>query len=145
MADPAGEVCPCCDRYAKIYDRKINSTQARALIHIVRSCGQEFGHLPTLRMALAPHHSNEEPKLRFWGLLEEEAALREDGGRAGWWRATPRGEAFVAGTLVVPKYARIYDDRLLGLHGEFVSIRDCVGDRFNYDELMSSWSSWRDL
>ncbi len=37
----------------------------------------------------------------------------------------------------VPRHALIYDGRLLRLEGELVGIRDCLGDKFDYDELMS--------
>ena len=58
------------------------------------------------------------------------------GGRAGWWRLTEQGSAFVQGLMKVQKYAKIYDSRLLKLDGELVTIRDVLGSRFNYDELM---------
>jgi hypothetical protein len=131
-----GDHCPLCTQYAKVYRRTINSTQARALIVIYRECGRDFGYLPDLRMALAPHHSNEEPKLRYWGLLEEEPTVREDGGRAGWWRVTELGERFARHQVRVPSHALIYDGRCLGLRGEPVSISDCLGNRFDYRELM---------
>jgi hypothetical protein len=134
-----GAQCPCCTQFAKVYRRKINSSQGRALVVQYRRYGQEWAHLPDLRMLQGAQHSNEEPKLRYWGLLEEEPDRREDGGRAGWWRVTDLGVQFALGHARVPKYARIYDGRVLGLdRTEMVTIRDALGDRFNYDELMSA-------
>ena len=132
-----GETCPCCKQFAKIYKRTINSTMARALILIYRSYEQEFGSIPELRAALAPHHSNEEPKLRYWGLLEEEGVRRPDGGRAGYWRVTDDGVAWIYHYRTVPKYAHIYDGRRLRSSGPEVTIRDALGTKFNYDELMA--------
>lgn len=131
-----GHTCPLCKQFAKVYRRKINSTQARALIIIHRQCGTDWAYLPSLRMALAPHHSNEEPKLRYWGLLEERPINRGDGGRAGEWRVTELGQRFVKGEVTVQKYARIYNGHCLGFVGERISIREALGDKFNYDELM---------
>jgi hypothetical protein len=131
-----GAACPCCTQFAKVYRRKINSSQARALIVQYRHYGSVWAHLPALRMLQGAQHSNEEPKLRYWGLLEEESDRREDGGRAGWWRVTDLGERFVLGQARVEKYARLYDGRCLNLAGPFVSIQDALGNKFNYDDLM---------
>ena len=38
--------------------------------------------------------------------------------------------------LKVQKYARIYNDCCLGLEGDLVGIRDALGTKFDYDELM---------
>ena len=82
----------------------------------------------------------DEAKTRYWGLLEAMPdAKREDGStRTGWWRLTGRGADFVRGDLLVPKHARIYDGRLLGLDDTagVIGIRDALGSRFDYDELM---------
>ena len=53
-------------------------------------------------------------KLVYWGLIEEEALQREDGGRAGWWRVTAYGERFLKGLIRVPKYARVFDEPVAG-------------------------------
>lgn len=132
-----GARCPCCTQFAKVYRRRINSTQARALAIIYRERGRNWAHLPSLRMKLAPHHSNEEPKLRYWGLLEEEALVRPDGGRAGWWRVTDLGEQWVQGLVAIPKYVCIFDSRPLRLEGEPVHIQDALGARFSLAELMA--------
>lgn len=126
-----GHPCPCCTQFAKVYRRKINATMARALISLWRTSDHQFVHAPSL-----PGDTHEMSQLVWWGLIAEEAARREDGGRAGWWRVTDLGERFVLCQARVPKYARIYDGRCLGVHGDLVSIRDCLGDRFDYGELM---------
>jgi hypothetical protein len=135
-----GALCPCCTQIAKEYHRPINSTMARDLIVAWRAYGTRFGYLQEVRRVIkaATGHSNrEEPKLRYWGLMEEENVRRPDGGRAGWWRVTPDGEDWVLGRSVVPKYAWVYDNRLIALdRRQHVTIREALGHRFNYDELM---------
>lgn len=126
-----GEHCPLCGQMAKIYKRKINATMARTLITLWRSAGGEFAHGPSL-----PGDTHEISQLVWWGLVEEEARVRPDGGRAGWWRMTDKGIAFVRGGLNVPKYAKIYDGRVLGFDGDPVTVRDCLGSKFDYSELM---------
>jgi hypothetical protein len=131
-----GAECPCCTQFAKVYKRSITSSQGRALVVQYRQFQREWAHLPELRMLQGPQHSNEEPKLRYWGLLEEESDRREDGGRAGWWRLTELGERFVHEEVRVPKYARVYDGRCLGLKGDPVDIKDVLRNRFDLGELM---------
>lgn len=131
-----GAECPCCKQFAKVYRRKVNSSMARGLIAIWRSCGTEWCYLPDVRGRVFKGDNREESKLRYWDLLEEEAELRPDGGRAGVWRITPAGERWVNNGSNIPKYARIYNKRLLGLTGEPVSIVDALGTKFNYRDLM---------
>lgn len=126
-----GDHCPLCNQMAKMYKRKINSTMARALINLWNLCGRSFGHGPSL-----PGDSHEISQLVWWGLIEEESRIRPDGGRAGWWRITDKGELFVTGQLNVPKYAKIYDGNVFGLEGDPTNIQDALGSKFNYEELM---------
>ena len=127
-----GAICPCCTQRAQVYRRKINSGMAVSLIRMYQTAGTDWQHIPTTIGA----RSREEGKLRYWGLVEEADAERDDGGRAGWWRVTPRGADFVLGNLAVAKYARVYDGRCLGLVGDPVTIYDALGDKFDYAELM---------
>lgn len=130
-----GATCPCCTQFAKVYRRKINSGQARSLIRMYRADkSRGYVHVPSLGA-----RSREEGKLRYWGLVEEERTRRPDGGRSGYWRITDLGERWVLGQVKVPKYARIYDKRCLGLdEDESASIYDALGDKFDYNELMGN-------
>lgn len=130
-----GHTCPCCKQFAKIYRRKVNSAQVQAAIALWRAAGREFAHLPSLDKRFAGN-GGDISKLRYWGLVEEERTLRPDGGRAGIWRMTHRGELFVRGIIMVKKYAHIYDGRCLKLSGELVDVRECLGEKFDYAELM---------
>lgn len=128
-----GERCPCCDQFAKIYTRKLNSGMGRSLIAMYQvDRDQGWIHLPTR----IPLRSREEGKLRFWGLVEESTEPRDDGGRAGWWRMTDAGVAFVLCRTRIHSHVRIYNNEPLGTVGDLVSIRDVLGRRFHYDELM---------
>lgn len=132
-----GENCPCCGQRVQFYRRKINSGMARALIAMYRAAGTDWVHKPTALKGLGAA-ARDESLLRYWGLMEEESAVRADGGRSGWWRVTPQGEAFLLDISRVPKYATIYDGRLLGMDAtQMVNIRDALSDKFNYNELMA--------
>lgn len=132
-----GEHCPCCGQYAKVYKRTINAAMARALIamyHVDTTGTWGWMHLPTA----VPGERGDACKTAYWGLIEEESVARPDGGRSGWWRLTPLGGSYVRGTITMPKYAKVYDGRCLGLTGPLLSIRDALGTRFDYAELMAA-------
>jgi len=124
-----GEKCPCCGQFAKVYKRKINSGMARALISMYRSQGLGWFHLPSVRTWT----SRDEAALAYWGLIEQGGPDTP----VGTWRVTELGELFVREKTRVYKYARIYDGRCLGLQGDLVGIKEALGDKFDYAELMS--------
>lgn len=129
-----GHRCPLCTQFAKVYKRKLNSRMARALIAMYRAGGAHtYVHLPTVA-----GDGCEGGKLRYWGLVSEEAERRDDGGRTGWWTITPTGVRFLHGQATVEKYAHIYDGRCLRLSGPPTTIQQALGTRFNYHELMDT-------
>lgn len=138
QAEAKGAACPCCQQFTKIYKRKINSGMAYALVLMCRAHGTEWQD-KTVTLRGVGSAARDESLLRFWGLIEEDKRLREDGGRAGWWRVTPNGVRFVRGGMRVPKHAVIYDSRLLRFEGVIpgVSVQDCLGDRFDLAELLA--------
>jgi hypothetical protein len=129
-----GETCPCCQQFAKIYPRTIHSTIARALIKVYNAApAGDWVHLATVAGPAC-----EGGKARYWGLMEEEAGIFVTTGRSGWWRLTNLGRSFVRGGTAIPKYAYVYDKRCLRVDGPEVTIQDCLGTKFSYDELMST-------
>ena len=76
-------------------------------------------------------------KLALWGLIEEDTRRKEDGGRPGQWRITREGHLFLEGRLKLPKYAHVYNHRLLGFSGPMISVRDAYKQFFNLRELMA--------
>lgn len=129
-----GVSCPLCTQHVQVYRRKINSGMARSLIAMYRVGALDWVHLPTQIGA----RSREEGKLAYWELVEEEKARRPDGGRAGYWRVTPKGESFLRNQMSIPKYARVYNGRCLGLdYSEMVTIKDALNNKFDYAELMA--------
>lgn len=139
LAMHGGAKCPCCRQLAKVYRRNLTSVAARAVTALYRDHGLTFGHMPTVARHRLPDVAHQGGYLvlgAHWDLIEEERELRPDGGRAGWWRVTDLGEAWVRGHATVPKYAHVYDGRCLRVDGEQVTIEDALGARFSYAELM---------
>ncbi len=126
-----GSNCPLCGQHAKVYKRKVNSGMARSLIHIYRIGGRGWVHVRAIGA-----QSREEGKLAYWGLLEEQTGVGLHGGRAGYWRVTEKGEKFLKGHILIAKYARVYNGRVLGFEGPDVGIKDALGTKFNYEDLM---------
>ena len=127
-----GYKCPCCTQMARIYRRRITRPMAKALIECWQKGGSEFVYVADL-----PTHSSDFAKLVYWNLIEEQKTIRPDGGRAGYWRVTPKGEEYLYGEIVLPKYAKVYDAKCLGLDDtELADIQDALGGGFNLVELM---------
>jgi len=139
-----GARCPCCTQFAKIYRRTLYGVMAAGLIAAYQRYHRDWFHMREATRYAGGDHS----KLRYWGLIEEEIERRPDGGRSGWWRITDNGVAFVLGTWVIPRDAYIYDGRCLRLDDSrgLVTVRDALGQKFDYGELMGSsnypWSQW---
>jgi hypothetical protein len=124
--------CPVCDQFAKVYQRKITAVTASTLIRAYREYAHEAFHLPSFDGVRGGDFS----KLAYWRLIVDERRVRPDGGRAGWWKITSYGGLFVKGAIGVPEYAHVYDGTLQQLDGKLITIRDALGTRFDYDELM---------
>jgi hypothetical protein len=145
-----GVDCPCCDQKVRIYERKLSSIMARALIafyRYVRRNGSDAGawfHALNVLQAEMPsvQGSGDYAKLRHWGLIEAKGEAKEDGNPSnGMYRLTERGVKFALGLVRVPKHVYIFDDHLLDIEREDLSttnIREALGDGFKWDELMNA-------
>lgn len=134
-----GARCPACDQYARVYRRPIPHSSVLALARLDHASWADgnFVHLPTLL-----GHRADEAKLAYWGLIQEEAHGRPDGGRAGYWRVTTLGHDWLRGHATVPKYALIYNAECLGLEGDQVTAEQCVGNKFDLRELMDGYGDY---
>lgn len=138
-----GHKCPCCTQFAKVYRRPFPSAAARVLIAMYRTpAGQtgEYVDIPALldRMTGTAHQGGYGTFSHHWDLIAPQPGQREDGStRVGFWRLTNAGVAFVRGHHTVPKYAHIYNNRRLKFSGKHITIRDALGKKFDYTELMS--------
>lgn len=135
-----GADCPLCKQHVKVYRRKLTAAAARAVIALYQEHGLDFGHLPTVAQQRLPEIAHQGGYLvlgAHWSLISEERHARPDTGRAGYWRVTALAEQWLRGETTVPKYARIYDGRCLGLDGDLVTVDDVLGERFDLRALMT--------
>lgn len=119
----------------------MSSGTARVMIKMyLHGEGRDWLYLTPLMNELKNHHQigGYGTLAHWWGLMEHQPGDRDDGSwRNGHWRLTDSGREFVVGNLSVPKYVRLYNGKRLGLVGPSWSIRDALGKKFNYNELMN--------
>lgn len=143
-----GAHCPCCTQYTRVYKRTITGNMAASLIALYRehlqrgdfTCYIHFESQIKGQPRYRHLRGGDYAKLRYWGLIEpgpsnDMAALPETKS-AGLWRITDNGAWFVRGITTAPKYAHEFDARCLKLSGPERGVRECLGVRFNYSELM---------
>lgn len=139
-----GVLCPCCGQFVKVYPRPITGSMAYTLILIYRYFQKPI-HEDWLHVANYIHglglpanlYGGDFAKLRHWGLIEQKDGERDDGSnRIGYYRITEKGKQFVLGKATVPARARIFNKKCYSLTGKEISIRQALGKKFNYEELM---------
>lgn len=142
-----GTTCLCCGQRVKLYKRKLTSSMAYALVLIAKHyrTSNEWLHVPTYfsKLELDPKTQaairGDYAKLEAWGFLRERTGEENIAGgpRAGFWRITPAGEAFVRGETRAPRHRYFFNRRARGSSDERITITEALGDRFSYPELMT--------
>lgn len=136
--------CPVCSANVEIYRRTIHANMAAVLCEMRRyekTTGADVMHVVKLPgvQRLPRSAASDFSKARWWGLIEQMEGTRDDGSpRNGFWRLTPKGRKFVERKERVVKYALEFKSEPMGFAGEMVSIDDCLGDRFRYEDLFKT-------
>lgn len=133
VVDGESMPCPCCQRHAQAYRRSIHHSVAAQLIKLHRLGGT--AHAKELIM---PNMSGagDLSKAKYWRLIEQLSGDDPKKKTSGHWRLTRLGRDFVKGEISILKYAHVWDDEVLAFSGPDVFIKDCLGDKFDYSELM---------
>ena len=132
-----GYFCECCGQYVKRYYRKINCNMAVTMIALFRKKKFGFIKIEEFMRVNGYQRSGDFPYLVHWGLLEKMPGKREDGSsKHGFYKLTDKGRQFVQEEITVPQTLIWYNGKAEGFEGREVSIRDALGKRFRYDELM---------
>jgi len=133
-----GGYCPCCTRWGKIYARNLNETMCRSLIWLTKARANQHGWVDVPETA--PRwlvRSNQLPTLRWWGLVERIASDNPDAKHSGLGRPTMLGISFSTCNVAVPKTAFTYKGEVEYMSDDAVTIADCFGKRFSYQEVMN--------
>ena len=130
-----GVVCPCCGQLAKLYRRKIYAAPARALISLYHKniVSPDYYHITALDVDLG---GSDFSKLKYWGLIEKAPNDDPEKHSSGLWMITPKGEGYVRDHISVPKYCYVFNNEAFGFSEEKQGIRDALGEKFDYNELM---------
>jgi len=132
-----GTKCPCCGQNVKLYKRKLGSVMARCLIKMYNSTSK-WMHVRDIVKGISDTGTNDFSKLKYWGMIEEQENTDTRKRNSGYWKLTHKGELFVVGRETVPSHAHIYNTRLMGWSDTQISIRQALGNQFDYEELMCS-------
>jgi hypothetical protein len=141
-----GKDCPCCGQRAKRYKRKLNSGMARTLLQFfvwAKGAADADGwvgvgkdHM-TKQMCLT-YHQGEFHKLRWWTLIEQRDDDVKEGHRSEFWRLTDLGRNFAEDKVTVTARAVVFDNKCVGFDGPQINIKNALGEKFDYAELMSA-------
>jgi len=95
-------------------------------------------HIPTEFTERKINVSNAEySKLSYWGLIEGKPNEDDDTKRdSGFWRITPLGIDFVNGKCSTCRHVFLYNKKRYGSSDETTTIKEALGDKFDYAELM---------
>ena len=131
-----GVECPCCGQNVKEYRRNIHNVMARMLIRLYHLSLTDYVHVKNFMIDSTG--SNDYSKLRFWGLIQEMPKDEADTEKrtSGCWKITSKGKSFVEEIIPVQKYVHIYDNMVQRFSGPYVTIRQALTTKFNYEELM---------
>lgn len=129
-----GTSCPCCGQMVKRYKRKLYG----AMIERLARAYNRFGMAPFhLMRDFNGEHPGDFAKLRYWGMIEEQANTNTNKRTSGYWRVLPLGREFLAGRASVFSDADVLLGDLVGLSGTMVTVSDVMGETFNFKELMA--------
>lgn len=132
-----GCYCPTCERWAKMYKRPLNSTQARGLIWLYKMGGDKHW----VNITCGPQwlvKSNQLSTTKHWDLVRQKPNTDPTKKTSGIWRLTDTGTAFVEGRRLLRKYRYLFNDVCFGSDTPMVSVRQTLGVHFNYSEMMAA-------
>lgn len=134
-----GVSCPCCGRHTQVYRRRLPADAARFVVLLVHL----WQRTPTARREwIDIRHfevrGGDYAKAVHWGLAElKENTFDPEKKNCGLWKPTQRGIDFVNGARV-PSHVFLYLNEVVGHSDSFVGVREALGEKFNYEELMNS-------
>lgn len=127
-----GGYCPVCNRWTKVYKRKITSSMARFLIDFwVEYQDFEFHHVGRNYRKCGDYG-----KLAYWDLIESRGDVPDAKKHSGYWRLTNRGYNFIHRQIAIQQTVQVYDSQVLGFIGPYILIDKALADKFDYRELM---------
>jgi len=137
-----GVKCPCCGQFVKQYKRKLNSGMALFLIGLYKLTANEesmfFSNKLIMEKMSLTVTSLDYSVMKHFGLITPRVA--ENGKKdSGVWMITQVGLRFVTQKgYTIPKHVFLYNNKRQGTSDEKITIQEALGEKFDYDELMSN-------
>lgn len=124
-----GGKCPVCGQFVKFYKRKLYKSPLQALKNLYDYEGRWLHVNSFDRNACIS-------LLKYWDLATEKLNSDEKK-NSGMWKITSKGVKFINNEISIPKYAYIYNSKLLKYSDEHVYIDQLNSKNFNYAKMMS--------
>ena len=137
IQQPKGSICPCCQRYDKVYRRRFSNASIRILFRIYQLAHQhtqiEYFHTSNF----SEINSHEWSKFKHLDLIKE--AVNDDTNKktSARWKITNKGRSFCRGIAAIPEGIILYHDEMIGVFPDNKVIHE-FWPEFNYRELMSA-------
>jgi len=136
-----GFVCKCCGSFVKQYTRSFNSNMALCLMLLYRYNMNGFVKVEDFLIKNGHKRCGDFSYLVHYRFLEKQGGKRDDGSkRNGYYRLTSLGTFFVEGKVKAKKKFIILNNKLQGFSGDEISIKEALGKRFSFDELMGNFN-----
>lgn len=134
-----GIECPCCTQFVKLYPHKLNATAVSDLIRLYNAIDRKKDSYAHVR-EFSHDRGGAFAKLAHWGLVEAE--LNEDTKKrtSGMWTVTDLGIGFLIGLTRIPERAYLFNGSCYGTSKTKVSVRQALGNKFDYEELMAGYN-----
>lgn len=135
-----GVTCPCCGQNCHMRPHKLRGGFSRGLMWLVGEELRTQAEWVYVR-GKAPHefikNTTDWSIVKHWNLA---VPMPKEPGQnnSGYWHSTPQGRDFVFGRATVMSHAVLFNNTLFGFQGKQISIAESLGERFNYQELMTA-------
>lgn len=139
-AKRAGYKCSCCGQYVKLYSRRLSGSMCAVLLLIYRVNPNGWVHVENLLKEKRKENWRADfHKLTWWGFIEKKTGEHEnESPRNGYYKITGRGIAFCMGDYKAKERVLICNNECYGFEGNDTTIREALGVRFDYNDLMAS-------
>lgn len=131
------EKCRCCGHIKRTYTRSFNSNMAMCLIALVKYEINGYIKVEDFLLKQGYERCGDFSYLTHYGFLRKQGGLRDDTStRTGYYQITSAGIMFAENKITAKEHFIICENRLLGFEGKDIAIKDALGTKFNYSELM---------
>lgn len=133
-----GYKCECCGLYVREYVRTFNCNMGLALVLLMKTNTLTFVHLENFMQQHGYKRCGDASYLVHYGFFEKLNEKRKDNSpRNGYYRITGRGLAFASNKITAQGRFIIFNNECNGFEGKDVNIKDVLGKKFNYEQLMT--------